>query len=176
MNENIYNIHWERFRHMLVPGLVRKPKLLAMLKALLVPQVLEYERFRAFASSAVYRVSHNGSIVSLTEMLNDKFNAENWRELPPDERIYIRNIQQKDAVRFYSDAANKEVGFYSAPNQTVGFRYSLEFNPDAADFTVYVPVALQPGAPELLEGFLIRMRGQLDYYKLYAKKYRIVFV
>lgn len=167
-HESIYNIHWERFRHMLVPGLVRKPRLLATLKALFSPHISEYERFRAFAGDAVYRVSHNGSVVSMEDMLNDQFD-------PVERRIYINNIQRREPLRFFSAEFQREVGFYSQPNQKNGFRWSLEFNADAADFTVYVPNDLKPGAPELLEGFLTRMRGQLDYYKLYAKKYRIVW-
>ena len=151
---------------MLLPEMVRKPKFLAFAAALLTPMVALYGRFLAFADDAVYRVSHNGSIVSLQDMLNDKFD-------PEDRGIFIKNIQQQDAVRFYSLAAEKQVGFYSAPNQKTGFRYSLEYNPEAADFTVHVPVGLQPGSPELLESYLIKMRGQVDYYKLYAKKYRI---
>lgn len=166
--ENIYNIHWERLRHMLVPGLVRGAKMLAVLKALLSPHISEYERFRSFAGDAVYRVAHNGSIVSLQDVLNDGFD-------PVERGIYIRNIERQQSLRFYSQGANKEVGFYFSPNQQAGFNYSLGYNPEAADFTVHVPERLRPASQGLLDGMLIRMRGQLDYYKLFAKKYKIEF-
>lgn len=176
-NVNIYNIDHGILAEMLTASAVRKPKRLAFLRSLLTPIVLAYQNFRIFRTGAVYRLSHNGSIVLLTKVLNDKFNVQNWQSLPETDRIRIKNIQQQEAVRFYPAAAEKEVGFYPlSMGKQVGFRPSLEYDPSAADFTVYVPIALQPGAPELLENFLIRMRGQIDYYKLYAKKYRIIWV
>lgn len=169
MDANIYNINWGTLIKMFVPSLVRKPRLFAAAVALVKPTVLEYGRWLGWAGDAVYRVSHNGSIISLTAMLNDKFD-------PVERRIYIKNKEQQDAVRFYPVGMDRQLGFYPlAQGKQVGFRPSLEYDPGASDFTVHVPVALQPGAPELEESFLTRMRGQLDYYKLYAKKYSIIW-
>jgi hypothetical protein len=170
MNSNIYHINFGTLIKMFVPSLVNRPKLFAMAVALLRPEVLEYDRWLTWAGDAVYRVSHNGSIISLTAMLNDKFD-------PVQRRIFIKNVQQQDAVRFYPEAMNRQVGFYPlAMGKQVGFRPSLEYDPSAADFTVHVPVDLKPGAPELEQKFLIRMGGQIDYYKLFAKKYQIIWI
>lgn len=165
---NIYNIDWSRLPHLLLPSFLRKVKLLEVLGAFLSPLREVHFRFLDFRKESIYKVSHNGSVVSLTDVLNDRFD-------PVEKRIYIKNIQKQDAVRFYPDAANKEVGFYPKPNQKVGFRYSTTYNAEAADFIVHVPRLLRPSNDQEREKLLIIMRGLLDYYKLFGKNYTILW-
>lgn len=168
MESKIYNIDWSRLPHLLLPSFLRKAKFLEVVGALLSPLRNVHFGFLDFRKESIYKVSHNGSVVSLTDVLNDRFD-------PVEKRIWISTIVQTDAIRFYPDAANKEVGFYPKPKQKVGFRYSTTYNAGAADFIVHVPVLLRPDNDQEREKLLIIMRGLLDYYKLFGKNYTILW-
>lgn len=166
----VYIVDYDELVKLAVPTFLRRTKMYAYLKSLITPIKELYNGFVVYKTDAIYRVSHNGSITLLQKVLNDKFdNAQR--------RIYIKNVQQQDALRFYSLAASKELGFYThAFGVKNGFSHLLEFNPDAADFTVHIPIEYQSVDETELNKFLIKVKAQLDYYKLYAKKYKIEWI
>lgn len=164
--EAIYTINWDRLLTMFVPGIRNRFKHFELLKAFTDPLFLLYQEFTAFREKSIYKVSHNASIISLEEVLNDHFD-------PSLRRIEIENTQRVDAVRVYTVQAQKEVGIFT--NAPVGIRSAAE-GADGADFLVKVPHDLLPLPLQEQEGLTIRIRAQLDYYKLYAKKYKILWI
>lgn len=146
--------------------LLTKPLERALLEAVNVPFLNFHQDFLNFKNDSIYRVSHDASVGKLQKVLNDHFD-----DVP--RRIYIKNVQQRDSVRFYSAAAQREVGFYAVPKH--GYRSSLDFIPGVADFRVFLPLDIQPNTADELQRLEQKIKAQLDYYKLYAKNYELIW-
>lgn len=142
---------------------------MAWLDALFGPLKQRYLIFVAYKNDAIYRVSHNGSITLLQKVLNDAFDLD-------DRRIYIKNIAKTDIDRFYLLATEKEFGFNTEGNVNKGFYNIFGSQSNLADFTVHVPVEYQSANTAELEAFLIKLSAVINYYKLYAKKYKIEWI
>jgi hypothetical protein len=92
-------------------------------------------------------------------------------------RIIIKNAVIKSPLWFYEPEENKPVKFYEvSDNKPVYFREEAEFLSDGADFTVLVPVDLKPKTPQEETALIIKMKAQIDYYKLFVKNYSILWV
>lgn len=139
------------------------------LTALFSPIIERYNAFIAYKNDAIYRVSHNGSITLLQKVLNDAFDAT-------ERRIFIKNVEKTDINRFYPWAANKEFGFYEEGNVKKGFYYIFGNLARNADFIVNIPVEYRPTNATELEAYLIKVGAIINYYKLYAKQYRIEWI
>lgn len=163
---NVYIVDFNKLIRLALPTFLRQSKRLAYLNAVITPLKEYYIGFVASKDDAIYKVSHNGSIVLLTKVLNDKF--DNTLR-----RIYIKNFQRNEGVRFYPEASQREVGFYSPAK--IGFRPSLN-NSEGSDFIIHIPVEYQYSNELQLNKFLIKLRAQVDYYKLFAKKYTIEWI
>ena len=170
MNENVYIVDHERFVNLNLPTFLRTAITGSWLNALVKPLKELYNTFIDFKADSVYKVSHDASVVLMQKVLNDYF--DNTLR-----RIRINNVQQVDLLRFYPFVSNKKFAFYDDGSDNMnGFKPFLESDPNAADFVVNIPIALQPGTQDELDNFLLKVRAQLDYYKLYAKKYRIEWI
>ncbi|MBV7268357.1 hypothetical protein [Winogradskyella luteola] len=166
---NIYNLDISRLIKLSLPTFLRGVKVLAWLNAVCAPIKERYISFVAYKDDAIYRVSHNGSITLLQKVLNDGFDNE-------ERRIYIRNVEKTDIDRFYPWAAEKEFGFYTQGNVQKGFYYVFGNIAHSADFTVHIPIEYQPVNANELQAYLIKVGAVINYYKLYAKKYRIEWI
>lgn len=167
MAKNVYIVDYSRLIELSLPTFLRGNIILVWLSCLLHPVKLLYNGFVTYKNDAIYRVSHNGSVILLEKVLNDKFD-------PILRRIYIKNVEQQDSMRFYDVSASKEVGFYDVPVN--GFRSSVGFNAENADFQVYIPQLYRSSNAVELNKFLIKVSAQVDYYKLFAKKYEIQWI
>lgn len=164
----IYNIDWNRFRKMFVAGIRRRTKYLVLLKAFARPITNLHLTFLQFREKALYQVSHDGSIVKLEKVMNDHFDSS-------QRRIYISNAVRIDALRVYSIPAQKEIAINSQ-NKPVAVRTSNDNGNGSADFIVHLPADIQPGTETQLEGLIIRIKAQLNYYKLFDKKYKLEWI
>ena len=164
--EAVFDISYPEQSRQNLPSDLRRSRFIAFFAALVSQVGVCYELFRLFRSDSMYKLAHNGQVCYLQAVLNDFFDEG-------DRRIYIKNRVIHEPLFFYAPAAQRQPYFYTnAP--VVYFYGGAAANP--ADFTVYVPLDLKPADPNALEAFLIRMRGQIDYYKIYCKAYQIVFV
>lgn len=167
MNESTYNIDFKIFAKMFTAILLQRPKLLAIVGALLSPVKALHYAFLQFRQEAIYKVSHNASVGLLEKMLNDKFD-------PAQRRIYINNVQRQDDLRVYTFPQQREINVSTSPK--VGIRSGTTFNAENPDFKVYLPEDIQPIGTVEQEGLVIRIKAQLDYYKLFAKKYTLIWI
>lgn len=168
--ENVYNNDWNHFLISNLPFEERKPKTIKWLNVILKPIVRLHLEFLAFRNQALYKVNHNSQICYLQAVLNDSF--DNIQR-----RIIIRNAVLREPLWFYEPEENKPVKFYEdSDNKPVYFREEWELLGDGADFTVLVPIELKPNTIQEENAFLIKMRAQLDYYKLFVKNYIILWV
>lgn len=166
---NVYSINIGRLIKLSLPTFLRSNTTLAYLNAVYAPIKERYIAFTTYKNDAIYRVSHNGSITLLQKVLNDAFDND-------ERRIYIRNIEKTDIDRFYPFAANKEFGFYDDGNVQKGFYYIFGNQSGSADFTVHIPIEYQPQNANELQAYLIKVGAVINYYKLYAKKYKIEWI
>ncbi len=164
---NVYIVDFSALIKLVLPTFLRQVKRLAYLNSLLKPLKEHYNGFVTYKDDAIYRVSHNGSITLLQKVLNDAFDDT-------ERRIYIRNVQRNDSLRIYTEAASKEVGVYTPAKKAL--RSSFSFDTETVDFIVHIPIEYQDANELLLNKFLLKVRSQVDYYKLFAKKYKIEWI
>ena len=155
---------------MLLPVELRKPVLRGWIKSAFQAMALLHFSFLNFRASSLYKVRHNSQICYMEAVLNDLFDNS-------QRRIRIVNTEFREPVYFYEPEENREVFFYEPEdNRPVYFRETEDFAGEGFDFIVCVPPQLQPLTPEVETALLTRMRGQIEYYKLYSKNYDIQWV
>jgi hypothetical protein len=168
--DNVYNINWRKFIIENLEVDLRRVKTVKWLEVLFKPIIWLHIEFLAFRTQALYKVNHNSQICYLQAVLNDSF--DNIQR-----RIIIRNATLREPLWFYEPEENKPVVFYEPEdNKPVYFREESEFIGDGADFLVLVPIDLKPTNTQEENALLIKMKAQIDYYKLFVKNYIILWV
>ena len=168
--DNVYNINWRKFIIENLEVDLRRVKTVKWLEVLFKPIIWLHIEFLAFRTQALYKVNHNSQICYLQAVLNDSF--DNIQR-----RIIIRNATLREPFWFYEPEENKPVVFYEPEdNKPVYFREESEFIGDGADFLVLVPIDLKPTNTQEENALLIKMKAQIDYYKLFVKNYIILWV
>lgn len=166
----VYNINWRKFIIENLEVDLRRVKTVKWLEVLFKPIIWLHIEFLAFRTQALYKVNHNSQICYLQAVLNDSFDNV-------QRRIIIRNAILKQPVWFYEPEEQKEVWFYEPEaNKPVYFYEESEFLGDGADFLVLVPIDLKPTNTQEENALLIKMKAQIDYYKLFVKNYIILWV
>lgn len=166
---NVYQIQWPVLIKRLLIIVLRKPTIEAFLKALTAHSTALHTEFKEFRLNCLYRINHNSQICYMEAVLNDYFDS-NLR------RIRIVNVTFKEPIYFYEPEENREVFHYEPEdNKSVYYRDDDEFTGDGVDFVVMVPPDLQPVTESAEIALKTRMSGQIDYYKLYSKNYKIVW-
>ena len=168
--DNVYNINWRKFIIENLEVDLRRVKTVKWLEVLFKPIIWLHIEFLAFRTQALYKVNHNSQICYLQAVLNDSFDNV-------QRRIIIRNATLREPLWFYEPEENKPVVFYEPEdNKPVYFREEIEFIGDGADFLVLVPIDLKPTNTQEENALLIKMKAQIDYYKLFVKNYIILWV
>lgn len=168
--DNVYNINWRKFIIENLEVDLRRVKTVKWLEVLFKPIIWLHIEFLAFRTQALYKVNHNSQICYLQAVLNDSFDNV-------QRRIIIRNAILREPLWFYEPEENKPVLFYEeSDNKPVYFREESEFIGDGADFLVLVPIDLKPTNTQEENALLIKMKAQIDYYKLFVKNYIILWV
>ena len=80
-----YRVDIPRLTALLLPALLRKPRLLAWLGALLAPLQQLYAAFLLYAEAARIELSYNGQVMVMQGMLNEGFDPDlrRSRDRPP---------------------------------------------------------------------------------------------
>lgn len=169
-NGNIYTVDYEKFKEQLLPLLLRRPKLLDWLMALLSPFVSLYNYFFGFKNKAIYKTEHNAAITLLQKVLNDGYDV-----IP--RRIFINNAEITATQHYYDRGLGDPLEFFDKGNGNPQWFFDKEvFNVYRSDFTVFLPGAIRPVDSEDEERLLTKIRADLDYYKMYGTKYTIVWL
>lgn len=170
INGKIYIVSYREFKEQLLPLLLRKPKLLAWLQALISPFVSLYDEFFAFKEKAIFKTEHNAAITLLQKMLNDGYDDV-------ERRIYINNAEITSTQHYYDKGLGDPLEFYDKGKGDPQWFFNKEvFNVYRSDFTVFLPGAIRPVNNEDEERLIIDIKADLDYYKMYGTKYTIVWL
>jgi len=152
----VFDIDINRIALLLIPGVIRQPKLQAFLLALLAPIRNLYGKFVPFRLNDLYRLGHNGQVCYLEAALNDAFD-------PDQRRIYISDGDSYNQQYIYTEAEqqNRYLG-------TLFLRAEGDYQEGSRDFVVVVPMDFRDD----LYGFQIM--AVLNFYKLASKRYEII--
>lgn len=135
------------------------------LESLIYPLTILHQLFLEFRSKSLYKVRHNSQIVYMEAVLNDEFDNDL-------RRIRIVNNEFDNILYLYEPLERREVFIYEPEDNKPVYLAEAYLNEEGVDFIVYVPPDLQPVEAEL-NAYLTKMRGLIDYYKLYSKNYKI---
>ncbi|AMA48999.1 hypothetical protein [Flavobacterium covae] len=167
--DKAYSIDWRNYIIINLRSSIRKFKYIKLFEAFLRPVVWLHLEFLEFRRQALYKLSHNSQICYLQAVLNDFFDND-------QRRIIITNAILREPVWFYEPEEDKPVRHYEeADNKPVYYREENEFVGDGADFIVVIPIDLKPSNNLEETALLIKIRAQIDYYKLYVKNYIIIW-
>jgi len=170
INGNIYRVNYESFKEQLLPILMRRPKTLAYLSALLSPFVTLYFDFVDFKDKAIYKTEHNAAITLLQKMLNDGYDDV-------ERRIYINNAEITATQHYYDTDAGDPLEFYDVGEGDPQWFFNQEtFNVYGSDFTVFLPAGIRPILQADEERLITKIKADLDYYKMFGTKYTIIWL
>jgi len=162
----MYNIDFKIFIQILIPNLIRKTKLIALLTVLFYPFVLIFDKFKAFREFALLQINCTGQVIYLERLLNIIFGDG------------INDITITDGsftIPFF--LANKNEGYIPiyVNNRgelfdTIYFRNKVEYNEDV-DFIVNIPATLYNYL--LQNNLLDRLKAIVERYKIAGKTFII---
>lgn len=161
-----YRVDFDYLSTLLLPSLLRKPKLRAWLLALLAPLRQLYTTFLLYAEATRIELSYNSQTIVLEGALNDQFD-------PLLRRIRIDNSDTELVpfyVNFVSEQQPEKPVLFAAEAPPWLYCYSYAEFSTQTDFTVRVPVQLRN--PQRTDQLNARIRR----FKLATRHYSLRFV
>lgn len=156
---NVFNVNWNRFVLFILPKALQKQLVISLINSCVLPLKTNHSMFLNFKKEANYKVKHTGQIVYLQKMLNDKYDTYL-------RRIKLENITPKQTLLGYYVEDSKPVFAYTMENAIPVFVYNTIDYYNEFDFKVIIPTTLS--------AFKSQMKTQINYYKLFSKKYEIL--
>lgn len=170
INREIYSINIKKLVSQILHPEFRLPKVIAYINSLIVPVIFTYNSFFEFVNDIIYKTQHNGALISLEKVLNDRFDSAL-------KRIYIDNVEVKDTKHYYDYGSGRPKYFYDPGVGPPLYFYDPSiFNFNGVDFIVYLPSEIRPGNPESERELIIKIKSDLDYYKVSGVKYDILWL
>lgn len=155
---------------LLTPPFLRKAKHVGWIYSLLKPMEEFSVIFKIFREQSIYRVTHNGQVYSLENVLNDSYDNE-------QRRIYIADSVDIDASYVFPEADDKPVIINSETSDEILYIYSEQLVRAAEfDFIVNIPSELRPSSASDESNLIIQISGLIDTYKLASKRYEIKWI
>lgn len=136
----MYNIDFQQIISDLLPWFLRKPVMLAWLKALLLPVSQLYNSFLQFRGVKLYEASYNGQVAELEYVLNDYYYSDGTLR-----SIYIEDNTDLGEVYLYNVAElEQETHIYNVSEVTEPetFLFNGAEGSESSDFIVFVPDSL----------------------------------
>ena len=154
-----YNFDPERFAEDMLPPILRRPLLLALLRAILKPLTGLMARFTSLRQQSRKRLAVTGQTISLVETLRERYRL-------PEGVIYITEASERQIYIFQAGEGRTNTYIHSTREQrdltTIRFAEEGSREPD---FTLHLPDFLASEEAEI--------RRFLDLYKPAGKRYAI---
>lgn len=160
-----YRVDFAYLAALLLPSLLRKPRLLGWLTALLTPLTQLYATFLAYAQASFRELSYNSQTIVLEGALNDQFD-------PDLRRIRIDNSDADLQPLYFNFRSEQQPDKYvlfaaECPPWTYAYLYS-EFS-SQTDFTVHVPALLRNAQRT------DQLNARIRRFKLATRHYVLLF-
>ena len=150
-------IDFNRLALLLVPTVLRKPRVSALVQCLVSPIKFLYEEWLWEREQNLYLLKHTGQVCSLRKSLNDTFDV-----IP--RRIRIGNGVLYRRKYLYTAVENYP-RFLGRNTTTLYLRTAEEYADTGVDFWIIAPKELQPEA--------FRIRAWTNQFKQDVKRYSI---
>lgn len=158
-----YRVDFARLAWLLLPTLLRRPRLVAFAQWLTTPVANLYTRFVAYEATVRRELSYNSQVLLFEAALNDRFDAAL-------RRIYLTNTDvelQPVYLNFVAEAQPNPTLYFQAEGQPPVYLFRwVEFS-QQADFIVHAPAILKLKAGQL--------HAAIRRLKLANKQYLLVF-
>jgi hypothetical protein len=155
-----YDLDFVKLAQHLLPPPLRKKRLFAFLRVMVLPFSMLHDRFLAYRRQSLNRLQITGQVIALEKGLNDMF-------FLTGNEIYITDIPSVDFYLYNDEEPFPGLVMYNdgeeAPHRTY-WRNDGEGRYDG-DFIVNVP--------SFLKNYENEIRIFLDTYKVVGKKYKI---
>jgi hypothetical protein len=165
MNERIYDINYKRLVTWIVPQVLRKPKTMGLLKAMVSPVVYIYNLFLINRRNNLYKLMITPQVCYVEMALNDKYDNSN-------RKIKIVRPKSYDPLFLFQRVERKPVFLHRRNTATAQQRQWLYQKGEASafqyDFIVQVPATVAFDMNELT--------AVIDSYILPDKVYKISIV
>lgn len=154
-----YKFDPERFAEDMLPPILRRPLLLALLRAILKPMTSLMARFSTLRDQSRKRLAVTGQTISLVETLRERYRL-------PEGIIYITEPSERQLYLFQESEGrtNLPIFFIREQRDASMVRFSEEGSQEP-DFTLHLPDFLASEEAEI--------RRFLDLYKPAGKRYAI---
>lgn len=152
----MFEIDFNRLLLWLTITFLRKPRLLALMRAYCFPLMKIHADFMANRDSNLYTLSHNSQVCSMENVFNDRFD-------PQARRIYITDGFTKDRTYVYTRQENKPQYLGKLPIYNNG-----DYADTGLDFIVWVPAAVFLSPQDLIE-----LTALVNKYRLASKRFKI---
>lgn len=154
-----YKFDPERFAEEMLPPILRRPLLLALLRAILKPLTSLMARFSTLREQARKRLAVTGQTISLVETLRERYRL-------PEGVIYITEPSERQLYIYLPDEGRIDTPIYSTREQRdpTTIRFDKEGG-EEPDFTLHLPDFLASEEAEI--------RRFLDLYKPAGKRYAL---
>lgn len=194
------NINWLKIIKEQVPFLLRTPRRINWIKAMIAPFNQIYQEFLVQYQVYIYKIGFNGQIIYLEYILNRKFSPVSGGifisdGVPVPKTFLYQSIELKPPRYMYNNwdaVTNYLVGHYAVKNNkvwkalanntnslpTVGnpdwaYHKEIEYLRTAAEFNIQYDFIVN--IPSALVFNMVSLRGIIDYYRLAGKRYKIVY-
>lgn len=155
-----YSVNYKKLVVLLLPGFLRKPKLIGYLQALIAPIDQLYYKWSNFRKDNLYKLEHTGQVCSFEKSLNDKFD-------PMERRIYLGEGNIYDTEYIYTEAEFQDVFIETeAEDDTLWLYTESETADNGIDFIVFVPKLV-------FDTQIYGLHAHVKYYKAGGKRYEI---
>lgn len=160
INNNIYNINWNKLVSWLIPNELFFPKVLAWCKSIVSPVSTLHGNFLAFRKQKNYELNINSQVCKLEKLLNDKFD-NTFR------RIYITDGELSKKKYVFTTNEFVPLPIYTLAENNPLFIYKEgEITTNTYHFIVNVPSGIRYSNNVMI--------SVLNTFKLPSKKYDIV--
>jgi hypothetical protein len=164
MNQRIFDINYKKLVTWLVPEVLRKAKITAVLNALTNPAIYIYNLFLINRRNNLYKLMITPQICYVEMALNDKYDSSN-------RRIKIVQPKRKDPLFLYKKPENKPVYLYNKAEVSKPKTLLYQKGEASAfqyDFIIQVPATVAFNMDEMM--------AVIDIYILPDKVYKISIV
>lgn len=157
----IFDTDIQRLGRQLLPSILRKERIYALLAALIAPLVALKDLFLKSRSGNLYRLSITPQVFSLEKMLNDRYDGLL-------RRIYITAGRFRRSKFIYTQAEQKPLFIRTKEEmpQTIIYNSSGETGFVEQSFIIHIPAGMSLNEAEV--------RSMVDTYKLVTRSFTII--
>lgn len=159
----MFQIDWTALIRQFIPAFLYGEIFKNWITVLITPLMTVYNQFLAFRNDSIYRVSHTGQVISITDMLNDRFD-------PLSHRIYLSDythdiVYVGKSTETVSTYVPKESEWTTAPSNAKNYMGTIQDYYCTTLINIYDDIEPQPNQVAVL--------NLVEPYRLAGKIFKV---